>query len=298
MYTEEHQYHKTKPQQAIIISSSKKIRKIDDICTHYKLDKQIIIETLSDFEVPRLELRKSKAILFLRLPDILTKNHNIIPHTMMLLWDQTTLTLITKQDYEFLVDVQKLFITYKTESSVAIIGTVVHGIVLEYMKEIMKINDKIQEQFIHFKSINDSNILQLLKYDQLNNLFTSALLPLPQIMNQIIEVFKLTEADLDLINDVESHLTSAISVCEATSKLVISIRDSYQTIFTNRLSKKVQLLTGLTIAITIPNILGTLWGMNVKLPLHNNPYAFWIILGLSGSLSTITFLWFLIKKWV
>ncbi len=46
---------------------------------------------------------------------------------------------------------------------------------------------------------------------------------------------------------------------------------------TSTLNNSIRTLTVLTILLTIPTIVSSLYGMNVPLPLAGNPLAFWMV---------------------
>ena len=55
------------------------------------------------------------------------------------------------------------------------------------------------------------------------------------------------------------------------------------------------LATVVTIVLSIPTIVSGMWGMNVKgLPFADNPFGFWIVLGITGLIAFTS--WFLLKK--
>ena len=61
-------------------------------------------------------------------------------------------------------------------------------------------------------------------------------------------------------------------------KTIQNIRTATEAILTNKLNATIQTLTILTIILTIPTVVASLYGMNVPLPLAENPMAFWMIL--------------------
>jgi magnesium transporter len=60
----------------------------------------------------------------------------------------------------------------------------------------------------------------------------------------------------------------------------------------------IKILTAYTIVVSIPTILASLYGMNVKLPLAEKDSAFFIVLFLSFILMGFTALIFKWKKWL
>lgn len=130
---------------------------------------------------------------------------------------------------------------------------------LVYLDAAIKSNHPVYndiEEYIHFNSDNDT--LSLLRNTTLENL---------QSEHMILKYQQLLENIGDLFSDIIS----------------------------NRLNNLMKFLTSISVILTIPSIIGALWGMNVALPFENYRFAFWIINGLVILLSFI-FSFFLRKK--
>ena len=93
-------------------------------------------------------------------------------------------------------------------------------------------------------------------------------------------------------------INQSVDLCDVSIKSIQSLRDSYQIIFTNRLNKVIKFLTAFTIIMTIPTIIASVYGMNVKLPLADNPLAFIYILIIGFVISLFFFILFAKKKWM
>lgn len=101
-----------------------------------------------------------------------------------------------------------------------------------------------------------------------------------------------------LLDDVIIENKQATDMAEIFSQVIGSISDAFASIISNNLNKVMKLLTGLTIVFMIPTIIGGIYGMNVSLPLENEPYAFLALCGMCVTLSVAVF-WFLRKKhWI
>ena len=95
------------------------------------------------------------------------------------------------------------------------------------------------------------------------------------LQGQYVKTF---QEDSDLFEDMHISINQSVDTCNVSLNTIRSIRDSYQIIFTNNLNKEIMLLTYLTIALAIPTLIGSLYGMNVPLPLQDHPHAFGFIL--------------------
>lgn len=100
---------------------------------------------------------------------------------------------------------------------------------------------------------------------------------------------------MDLLDDMKNNIDQATVSCGSILEGIKSLRDSYQIVFTNALTKKINLLTALTLIITIPNVITSFYGMNVPLPMQYHPYMSLIILGIS-LLAISIFIIFVIRR--
>lgn len=82
---------------------------------------------------------------------------------------------------------------------------------------------------------------------------------------------------------------------QKSSYYIDHLSDLYSNVISNNMNMIMKVLTSITIIMTVPTIIGGLWGMNTNLPLENHPNAFWILIGLSTLISLIIF-YFLRKK--
>lgn len=71
------------------------------------------------------------------------------------------------------------------------------------------------------------------------------------------------------------------------NQLLNQIGDLFSAILSNRLNNLMKLLTSISIILTIPSIIGSFWGMNVRLPFESTPFAFWLLLVLTSCISLV-----------
>jgi magnesium transporter len=85
---------------------------------------------------------------------------------------------------------------------------------------------------------------------------------------------RLYEDDSELIEDVYLSNGQLGESCRSKLKSIMHVRNAYSTIMTNNLNQTMRFLTIVTVVLTIPTIVASLFGMNVPIPLGTNPYAF------------------------
>ncbi len=77
----------------------------------------------------------------------------------------------------------------------------------------------------------------------------------------------------DNIVETKQALTST----KIQLQIVTQISQIFSAIVSNNLNIVMKILTSITVVLTIPTIIGGLYGMNVALPFEDQPTAFWVI---------------------
>lgn len=258
-----------------------------------------IFESLDLFEIPRIELSDDKVFIYLRTPGDLDETGRIISDTILLVVSGEHVVTVSAKKNTFIERVrnnQELVTSRRTK----FVFELLHSLVQEYSSAMLSIHHKVQHQFAMGKEVTPADIKKLLEYEQLANLYQAALVPLTHVTDQLslgnnLPIFV---EDAELLAEVRAEAEQALDIVNVTSKFILSLRDSYQIIFTNTLNNNVQFLAAITIVLTIPTITASLFGMNVPVPLAEHTLAFPIIL--SGSIITaiLLFAFLRFKKWI
>lgn len=89
-----------------------------------------------------------------------------------------------------------------------------------------------------------------------------------------------------LLLNMDNENRQAEMMIQQYHQLLEQIGDLFSSIISNRLNNLMKVLTSVSIILTVPAIIGALWGMNVRLPFEKNPFAFWILVGITVAIST------------
>lgn len=92
------------------------------------------------------------------------------------------------------------------------------------------------------------------------------------------KVIKLYEEDEDLLEDVLIENKQAMEMSKIYSDILSGVMDAYSSIISNNLNGVMKILTAITIIISVPTMISSFWGMNVRVPMQDNPWGFAIIL--------------------
>ncbi len=258
-----------------------------------------IDDALDIYELPRIEREGDNVMIFIRdtqeqdKDDVYTTPLTVIINSKYII----TISPTTNKTIRSIIDGNASFST--TQRSKFLI----HLLLLiskNFTKGIKNIKNNVLNQKKELKKIKGLDIVKLIESEEILNQYISALAP----MNIVIEAISkggyihLYSYDDDLLEDMTISIRQSVDNCTISVKSIKNLRDSYQAIFTNNLNNTIRLLTSLTVILTVPTIIGSLFGMNVQLPFANNETAFLFIVLLIVVISSVFFYIFKIKDWM
>ncbi len=137
----------------------------------------------------------------------------------------------------------------------------------------------IQKSLIYFVTNLRFNDLLLLKIKRTNFLRISE------------------EEKSDLLDDIIIENQQALSMSEMYSDILNGTMDAFASIISNNLNEIMKRLTSVTILLTVPMLIASFYGMNVRLPGEDMPYSFVFVFGLCIVISSLMGYFFVKKKW-
>lgn len=157
---------------------------------------------------------------------------------------------------------------------------------LNYLREITKAVDALEDQLQ--LSTRNKEVYGLLRYQKSLTYFTTALKSNELMVERLqrSRLFNQYPEDEDLLDDVITENQQAIEMTNITSNILSGMMDAFASIISNNLNTVMKFLASVTIIVNLPAVFASFYGMNVKLPFMSSPWAFWIILAVS---MTITF---------
>lgn len=149
-------------------------------------------------------------------------------------------------------------------------------------------------------NIGNRDFVQFVTIEDALNSFLSDLVPAHLVLQTLLSGrHKLTfyEEDKDLIEDLVQDARQLVETSRSSLRTIVNIREAYSNIMTNNLNRRVELLTAITVVLTVPTIVFSLWGVNVAVPGQHSPHAFvFLLLGTILAMAAILFV-LLKKRW-
>ena len=153
---------------------------------------------------------------------------------------------------------------------------------LRYLRMIDKASDRL-ENSLH-KSMRNRELIQMLRLSKSLVYFSTSLKANEVILEKIMRSHNILkyEEDSDLLEDVIIENKQAIEMAGIYMEILSGTMDAFASLVSNNLNIVTKFLASMTIVMAIPSIFSGFWGMNfASMPFLNNPWGFYIVLGIS-----------------
>ncbi|MCK5466430.1 magnesium transporter CorA family protein [Candidatus Parcubacteria bacterium] len=283
-----------------ILATNPNREEIKSLAKSLNLDLTILEDGLDENEISRIEKDKAgNFYMIMRFP-IEDDNNDIITMPILVVITQDNIITLCKTKNKitdnFLTRNSDFCTTHKTNFLLKIILEIFGSYDL-YLNRILK---DIKSKKIKIDNLENKDILFLVQEEETLNNFVSSLFPAINILEKILSGRYITiyEKDKDIMEDLVMDSNQTMELSRAGSRSIKNIREAYSAILTNELNKIMKILTFVTIFLTIPTIVSSIFGMNVALPLENNPFSFLFVIIIIILLSTLFFAVIKGKRWI
>ncbi len=142
--------------------------------------------------------------------------------------------------------------------------------------------------------------MRLVEFEHQLNDTVAAVVPTNIWLEQVADgnYLQLFSDDVELMGDLTITNRQVIESAKTVLRDIQNIRSASATILTNNLNATIKTLTVLTIILTIPTIVASLYGMNVSLPFEQHQYAFWLVLTCIGMIVSLVVWIFFRNNWL
>lgn len=245
----------------------------------YALDEAIIEDTKDFFEVPRFERSQGATYFFARYPSEEVKEDVDTAPVLIVMGESFVLTIaqIEVPCFEpFLSGKREVITTQKTKLFIQLVAALTSA----FENKLVRTRRAVQKDKAKLRSIGPREISRLVHREHELNDLLSALVPMNDWLQQVTKsnYFQLYNEDIELMEDLMIANNQLIDSSKSILRTIQNVRSASEAILTSNLNVTIKTLTVLTILLTIPTIVASLYGMNVTLPLMDHAYAFWLVI--------------------
>ena len=271
---------------------------IKRVCSQINIEEDFIRYPLDIEEQARIDTEDNQILFIIDVPIIEDikddKTYTTMPLGVLIVGDDYVVTVSLRRNKvvdAFEKNKIKSFYTYKKTRFLLQILYLNSACYLENLKKI----NKEQEATVALlqESMKNKDLMQLLNLQNSLIYITTSLRSNELVMEKTLRgnILKMYEEDEDILEDAIIENRQAIEMSKTYSDILTSTMDAYSSIISNNLNGVMKVLTSLTILISVPTLIASIWGMNVELPFEANPFGFLILLGVSVIIAIATFIW-------
>ena len=260
---------------------------IMDVCKNLKINEDFIRYALDYEEKARIDVEEDdNTVLFIVDVPIREREGDALIYTTMpigiiFVRDDYLITVSIKEN-SIIQDLKKNnmrnIITYKKSRFLL---QILYSNASMYLNLLKKINKETEiAESILKNSMKNRALLKLLNLEKSLVYFTTSLKSNEVVMEKTMrgKIIKLYEEDEDILEDSIIENKQAIEMAKIYSDILNGTMDAYASIISNNLNRVMKFLTSITIILSIPTMIASFWGMNVPVPMQNNPYGFIILI--------------------
>ncbi|MDO8517022.1 MAG: magnesium transporter CorA family protein [Nanoarchaeota archaeon] len=251
---------------------------IDLLSEKFGLDKSAIHDGLDAYETPRIDEDGGEVVyLFVRVPTMTVPQQTT--YSLLVIIAKNNIITISKENLEIFEAMigpkMKLITTEKTKMILKILSEISE----KYNFNVRKIMKEVKSNKKNLLKLVEKDIHELVLQEDILNDYLSSFRPLMDMYNKLLRIksIKFLDKDKEFIEDLIVDLNQTFNTCEFALKSISNMRDYYATTISGDLNKILTVLTIFTVFLAIPMLIGSLFGMNIEIPLQGNASAFEIL---------------------
>ena len=257
-------------------------------------------------ERSRVEIEDDSVFVVINIPIILeTDSYDTLPLGVFITPDFIVTVCLQETDVmkAFTQNKYPLFYTFKKTRFLFQILFRTATLFLRYLQQINHRTDDIESILRH--SMRNREFFMLLELQKSLTFFASALRGNGAVMEKLLRLrrnqslhhlLKLYEEDEDLLEDVIIENKQAIEMVEMYSNILMNMSDTFASIISNNLNIVMKFLASITIILSVPTTIFSLWGVNVPLPFQENEWGFFLVITIAMICSAVAVALLWMKK--
>lgn len=238
--------------------------------TEYKIDEDTISDILDPDEQPRFEVEDDYKVIIVRFP-IINREMDTLWHTepLSIIYSANRVITVCRKRCDLLDKLKKDDKTSREE----FILNIIYYIAESYLRSLKELNKRVMEsKKVLLERIRKKELLALLEVENSYTLYMAGLKGNVAVLDKLEKVrgFVKTEETKELSEDARIELSQGIEVVTSYSKMLKSIKETFESVINMDSNTYINRLTMWNIILVIPTVVVGYYGMNVQLPFADN----------------------------
>lgn len=234
--------------------------------TEYKIDEDTISDILDPDEQPRIEVEDDYKVIIVRFP-IINRETDTLWHTepLSIIYSSSRVITVCRKRCDLLDKIKKDEKTSREE----FILNIIYYIAESYLKFLKELNKRVLESKQALQErIRRRDLMALLEVENSYTLYMAGIKGNVAVLDKLEKVrgFVKTDDARDLAEDARIELFQATEVVTSYSKMLKSIKETFESVINMDSNMYINRLTMWNIILVVPTVVVGYYGMNMKLP--------------------------------
>lgn len=271
---------------------------IDLVRSQTPLNNEEVYALFDEFERPRIEKNEDTLIIVFHIPLLIENALETTP--LVIVITPSSIVTICKHETQIVSDfIQGTFLSFNTTMKTRFVLLLLKRINY-YFDRTMRTIDQTLEQFEKnlLKYTDNKEIGRIFNIKKSLIYFNTAVIANGKVLRRITggHFLPLFEEDKEILEDLIVDNDQITEIVAIYSDIITSSLDTYTSVVSNNMNVVMKSLTAVTITLAIPTVVASLWGMNVKVPMSDHPWAFALIVLLALALTFSVNFFYLKRK--
>lgn len=241
--------------------------------SEYKIDEDNIIDILDPDEQPRLEIEDDYKVIIVRFP-IINRENDTLWHTepLSIIYSPNRVITVCRKRCDLLDKIKK----EEKSSREDFVLNILFYIAESYLRSLKELNKRVLESKKALqKNVSKYDLMALLEVENSYTLYMAGIKGNVSVLDKLEKMrgFIKTDEAQELSEDVRIELGQATEVVTSYSKMLKSIKETFESIINMESNRYINRLTMWNIVLVIPTVIVGYYGMNVKLPFAESHFA-------------------------
>jgi magnesium transporter len=266
---------------------------IEQLVKKFNVTEGHLQDALDEDEMPRLEKEGEQSYIFVRFA-YKSIDGELVTAPLLFIFSGDLVITVSQVRLPLLDSFLSGKINFATTQRAKLILLILQQIVDQYdtfishtSKQIKLIRSRLRGHEISNQDFIDFVMIE----DELNE-FLSSLMPTNATLRRLLlgRYMPLFAEDQDIVEDLLLNNEQSIEACNSNMQSIIHIREAYTSISSNNLNRTMKILTAATVFVALPNVVFSMYGMNIKLPLMHEPWMFSSLVGVTLALLLLSYI--------
>ena len=266
------------------------------VADELNVDIEDVLAALDEEESSRIELQDGYTLILVDIPSIETRHDKESYTTIplgIILTDDEIVTVCTEDTPVLQVFLNNRVKEFSTKKKMRFVYQILYRISVLYQND-LRIIDKMRTEIEERvgEDTEEDDLIALHELESTLVYFATSLRANGVVLERLTRYKRLEQypEDKELLGDVIVENKQAIEMANIYSGILNGTMDTFASVISNNQNSVMKFLTTITIVLSIPTMIASFYGMNVKsfsMPFADSEWGFPIVIGISLIISLI-----------